>query len=331
MEKGFYYRRWGGPEELRFGTLPENKSIDPNRIKLNSGEILVQVRTISVNPIDWKILSGSQRPVTLPRFPRIFGTDFSGTVYRAGEKAEKKGFSKGRRVMGLVSPLNNGSGRQWLKVRADHCLIIPENLSFEEGSALPEACISALLVTSFSNRKRPGKVLLFGASGGVGSIALQILAFRGWDVTAVCRKNQRRALKELGCRDLIDRFNWEEELSRRSCWDAVVDCPAAIIKKNPIKFLKRGGVYSPVYIPDAFIPFQIIRTILWFFSSRRTGFFLGYPSAGRMKRIQRLLEIEKIRPLIASSGQPEDLSETVRLSKAGGGLGKRILFLSIFL
>ncbi|MBB6480052.1 NAD(P)-dependent alcohol dehydrogenase [Spirochaeta isovalerica] len=325
MEKGIYYSRWGGPEELRFGTLPERKCIDPDRIKLNSGEILLQIRAISVNPIDWKILSGSQKPVTLPLFPRIFGTDFAGTVYRAGAGAQKKGFSVGTRVMGLVSPLNKGSGRQWLKVRADHCLIMPESVSFEEGAALPEACISALLATSFSRKMKPGKALLFGASGGVGSAVLQILASRGWDVSAVCRDDQKSALRHLGARECLDRYSWRDELSGKPEWDAVVDCPAAVIRDNPSGLLKKGGVYAPVYIPDSFIPFQIIRTLLWFFTPYKTSLFIGYPSKGRMRQIQMLLQSATFKPLIDSIHIAENIVSAVDKSRRGGVLGKIIV------
>ncbi|MBN2657336.1 MAG: NAD(P)-dependent alcohol dehydrogenase [Spirochaetales bacterium] len=327
MEKGISYSRWGGPEELSFRSLPLRASIVPDREVLKKGEILVQVRAVSINPIDWKILSGSQRPFTLSRFPRIFGTDFSGTVYRAGKEARRNGFREGMAVMGLVSPLNKGSGRQWLKVRADHCLILPENNSFEDGAALPEACISALLATSFSRRKKPGKVLLFGASGGVGSIALQILASRGWDVTAVCRDEQRMVLKELGCRRFLDRHSWKEDISGKGEWDAVVDCPAAVIRDNPAALLKKGGVYAPVYIPDSFIPFQVLRTLFWFFSPYKTGMLLGYPSAKRMKEIGMLLGSGAVKALIDSVHPAAEIHKAVEKSRKGGVLGKIIVTL----
>jgi len=325
VEKGIYYNKWGGPEELQFGTLPEGTAIDPDRIKLKRGELLLRVKALSVNPIDWKILSGSQKMVASSRFPRIFGTDFSGTVYRSSENGAKRGFREGVAVMGLVSPLNNGSGRQWLKVRANHCIILPEGFSFKEGAALPEASISALLATSFTMKKKPGRVLVFGASGGVGSIALQILASRGWHVAAVCRDNQRDQLRQLGCREFYDRFAWREELEGKTLWDAVVDNPAAVIRDNPSGLLRRGGVYSPVYIPDAFIPFQILRTILWFFTPCKTGLFVGYPSKGRMRRIQSLLESGTVKPLIDSVYPASQIGDAVKKSKEGGLMGKIIV------
>lgn len=241
---------------------------------------------------------------------------------------KKRGFVQGASLMGLISPLNNGSGRQWLKVKADHCLLLPEQWSLEEGAAFPEGAVSALLATSFSRKKKPGKVLVFGASGGVGSLVVQILSARGWTVSAVCRENQRGALANLGCRHFIDRFQWKEKLEALPRWDAIVDCPAAIIKNNPRKYLKWGGVYAPVYIPDPFIPFQILRTVLWFFSPWKTGLLLGYPSKGRMMRIRRLITSVGLKPLISFEEKAESICPAVRKSKEGGNLGKIIILLT---
>lgn len=325
MEKAILYNKWGGPEELEFSQLPDSLWCHPDKIRLSGGEILVQVEAISVNPIDWKILSGSQKAVASKRFPRIFGTDFSGTIYRAGKKAEKSGYVKGAAVMGMVSPLSEGSGRQWIKIKASHCIILDQKMSMEEGASLPEAGVSALLATVFSRRKKAGRVLVFGATGGVGSLALQILNARGWDVTAVCRAEQKEALKKLGCHSFVDRHNWQAELEELPSWDAIVDCPGAIIRSRPSQYLRRGGVYSPVFIPDPFIPWQILRILLWFFTPWTTGLFVGYASKGRMNRLKELIDRGAIKPLLDSSFEAGDIVAAVEKSIQGGSFGKLII------
>jgi NADPH:quinone reductase-like Zn-dependent oxidoreductase len=322
-EKGIFYRRWGGPDELEYGELPDNKSVNPETLKIKPDYLLIKVKAISVNPVDWKVMSGSQRMVASSRFPRIFGSDFSGEIFKMGSSTEKSGFSPGDRVMGMVSPLTDGSGRQWLMVKAGHCIKIPENLSFSEAASLPAAGMSAILATRFASRKKNGKVLIFGAGGGVGSLALQIMSYKGWNISAVAREDQHELLKTFGCNGFLDRNGWHEDLKKE--WDAIIDGPAAIIKEKPSKFLKRGGFYSPVFIPDPFIPAQIFRIILWTFSAYSTSLFLANPSKKSMGILEGLILAGALNPVIDSVWKIDQCREAVAKSKKGGITGKIII------
>lgn len=322
-EKGIFYENWGEPRQLRYGELPHKIAIDPDLVKIGSFYILVRVRAISVNPVDWKILSGSQRLFTGSSFPRIFGSDFSGDIYKLGKSAKEQGFSEGDRIMGMVSPLTGGSGRQWLMVRADHSLKIPEDISYNEAASLPAAGLSAILATNFSIGKQPGKVLIFGAGGGVGSLALQILSFRKWQITAVAREDQHTLLRSLGCGHFYHRDKWIGELKKE--WDAIVDGPAAIIRLRPMKYLNRGGVYSPVFVPDPFIPAQFLRILLWFFSNYSTGLFLAAPSKKRMLKLEKLIKEGAVKPLIDSLWTGDLCEKAVAKSIRGGISGKIVI------
>ena len=227
-ESAVLYDNWGGLEQLRYGGLPAEFSINPDTCRLKRGYLLIRVKAISVNPVDWKILSGSQKLIATRRFPRIFGTDFSGEVYRAGRGCA---FSGGDAVMGMVSPLTSGSGRQWLVVRESHCMALPPGLSFGEGASLPAAGISAIQACKPLLRKPSGRVLLIGAGGGVGSLVCQILAASHWEITAVAREDQREILASRGASYFLSREGWLEKIG--SGWDAIVDCPGVLIKNDP--------------------------------------------------------------------------------------------------
>lgn len=323
-ESGIIYKKWGGSEELEFTRLPSRITRNREKVKLKSDELLVSVKSISINPIDWKIMSGSQRFVASSRFPRIFGSDFSGEIIKTGSNTGD--FQLGDRVMGLIAPLNDGSGRQWLKVKASHCIKIPQDLSYQEAASLPEACISAIEATRFSAKREPGKALVIGAGGGVGSIAVQILSTWGWDVSAVCREDQQSALKEFGITRFFDRNNWKDEIhSSTEKWDLIIDSPAAIIKEKPARYLNRGGYYSPVFIPDPFIPAQVARIVLWTFRSVSTGILLGYPSQSRMETVEYLINKGIVKPLIDSVWKAEDCANAVKKSIGGGVTGKIII------
>ena len=225
--------------------------------------------------------------------------------------------------MGMVSPVTGGSGREWLLVKADHCLKIPENMSYNEAASLSAAGLSAILATDFIRRKKAGKVLIIGAGGGVGSLALQILAFRKWNITAVARDDQHQFLQSLGCDHFLHREHWSGELNKE--WDAIIDGPAAIIRNRPMKYLKRGGVYSPVFVPDPFIAAQIFRIILWVFSSRSTGLFLAAPTKKRMETLGKLIGEGILKPQIDSVWKCQKCGEAIGKSIKGGLSGKIVI------
>jgi len=322
-EKGILYKKWGGPEQLEFRELSEKKRTEPDSQKIKSNYLLIKVKAISVNPVDWKIMSGSQRMVVSSRFPRIFGSDFSGVVYKIGKSAEKSQFKRGDRVMGMVSPLTGGSGKQWLLVKAKHCIKIPENMSCNEAASLSAAGISAILATSFTKRKIPGEVLVSGAAGGVGSLVIQILSYNNWKITAAARTDQYIWLKSLGCSHFLDRKDWS--LHRDIKWDALIDGPGALIRNRPSRYLKKGGVYSPVFIPDSFIFLHILRIMFWTFSPYSTGLFLAAPTGKRMKTLEDLILKGIVKPVIDSVWKAGQCREAVEKSIRGGVNGKIII------
>ena len=328
-EKGIIYYKWGDPHELAYLNLPEKRAINPDRIKLKRNQLLIKVRAISVNPVDWKILSGSQIIIAGSSFPRVFGADFSGEIYKNGSIKDNCEMNMGDRVMGMVSPLNNGSGRQWLIVNAAHCIKIPASMSFEEAASLTAAGISAIKATDFTKSRRPGSALVVGAGGGVGILALQILSSWGWHVTVVARKNQYDFLRKLGCGAIIDKSDWkimsEQKGNPSQKWDLIVDGPGTIITGRPVKYLNKKGHYISVYIPDSFIAAQVLRTLFWKFRSYSTGFFLAFPSRSRMKRLEDYINRDVLRPVIDSIWNSSDCNKAVMKSFAGGITGKIII------
>lgn len=334
-DRSIQYRSWGGPDSLEYG-----KSPPPGRP--GWGGIQVRVHAISVNPVDWKILAGEQiagvRLMHLlsrrrsPLFPRVFGSDFSGEVL----ESRSPEFKPGDRVAGMLSPISGGSGSTRINVRAAHCISLPVGFSWEQGASLPAAGISALAVCrSFPPRSR-GKVLLIGAAGGVGSIALQILADRGYEVHAVGREHQAQLLKELGAFNVVPRNHWLDYARQEGPWPGIVDAPGALIRgrgeNGPEMLLERrvsGSVYYPVYIPNDYIARQLMRILKWSFRSDRirSGIMLAYPSAKRMMELQRNINNGTIRPVVDSSWSLQEFppSRAVQHALNGGLSGKVII------
>lgn len=350
-EYSIQYNAWGGPESLETGPLhPPGK--------LRRDHIRVRVRSISVNPVDWKILAGEQiagvRLMHLlsfrrgPLFPRVFGSDFAGEV----TESRSHRFTPGERVAGMLSPLSGGSGSTEICVRASHCISLPDHWSWDQGASLPAAGISALQTCkpfgrvsdsgrsggpgSAGEQRSPGRVLLIGAAGGVGSISLQILARRGWEVHATGRPGQAELLKDLGARRVVPRDTWPDYIRSEGLWQGIIDAPGALIrgrsKKSPAQLLDPrhpGACYYPVYIPNDFIGSQLLRIMKWrlFGKGKRSAMMLAYPSARRMKELQENINSGIIRPVVDSSWSLKESSPASPVSHAmnGGVSGKVII------
>src|SRR5262245_64712835 len=182
MMKAFVLRSYGSPDLLELTDLDEPVPADD--------EVLVRVRATSINPYDWHIMRGQPYIARLmpgalglrgPKL-RILGWDVAGRVEAAGQQAT--GFSPGDQVYAL---LPQGGFAEYVSVPQHLLASKPKNLSCEQAAAVPMAAITALLGLRDQGRLKPGqKVLVNGASGGVGTFAEQSAGARGARGNAVC-------------------------------------------------------------------------------------------------------------------------------------------------
>lgn len=188
---------YGGPEVLQFARIP--------RPSPGPGELLVQVRAASVNPLDWHHLRGVPRVMRLssglrkPSDIRI-GADFAGVVAAVGSDVTR--FRVGDEVFGL----RTGALADYVLVRAEGTVgIKPAGVSFEVAAAAPLAAITALQGLRDTARVQRGeRVLINGASGGVGTYAVQIAKHLGAEVTGVCSTRNVAMVRALGADHVVD-------------------------------------------------------------------------------------------------------------------------------
>jgi len=227
----------------------EVKLISKNFLK--HGDVLVKVDYSSVNFKDALILKNGSGLVK--EFPHIPGIDLSGKVIEKGNSDFKEGdqvILTGNRV----GEIYFGGFSQIAKVNKDFLIKKPENLSNKEAMILGTAGFTSLLC-SFAIKAREeillgekvNDVLVTGATGGVGSIAVMVLSKLGCNVTAVTgKKNQNDYLKELGAQKIIDRKEFENEPRPlgKGLWDGVVDTVGGVILANAISNTKHSGIVA---------------------------------------------------------------------------------------
>lgn len=229
--KAFTKKKYGGPEVLQL------EEVEKPRVQ--EGHLLVKVKANSANPADWHILRGEP---FFARFSfglfkpkdRILGSDFSGVVEEVGKNVEH--FKVGDRVFGEM--LTGGAFAEYLVAPEKVCAIMPKAATFREMACLPIAGLTALQgLTTYGKVKEGERVLINGASGGVGHFAVQIAKAQGALVTGVCSSKNVEFVKSLGA-DRVIAYDQENIHEHNDCYDLVVDTNGNL---NHEDFVRIGG------------------------------------------------------------------------------------------
>ena len=304
--------RFGGPIVLMELPVPE----------IGRGEVLIRVRAAGVNPFDWKVADGVLEDERKHRFPLILGFDAAGVVERVG--AEVTGLAEGDEVYGyLFKPVvGGGAYAEYVSAPASIVAKKPESVGFAEAAALPTPGLAAMDLVDAADPGEGETVLIVGATGGVGSYAVQLAARRGARVIATARRDNEAYVRKLGAVETIDHTT--EDLlgsvlvTHPDGIEAIVDVVSNSEALGHIAGLvKRGGrIASSVYAAD--VDSLAERGV----EATNVGM---QPSARRLTELSRLVDageivvgLERVFPLESA---PEALEE----SRAGHVRGKLVL------
>ncbi len=192
----------------RYGSYDAIEIIDAPHPACAPDEVLVDVRAAATNPLDWHMLTGTPlilRPSEGLRRPKrpVLGADFAGVVIEVGREvsSDDDGISVGDEVFGE----GHGAFAEVMAVKPRHLAVKPASLSFEEAAAVPVAGLTALQALRDKAEVTPGqRVLVVGASGGVGTFGVQIARAMGAEVTGVCSGRNVELVESLGAGRVVD-------------------------------------------------------------------------------------------------------------------------------
>ena len=239
--KAFVLRAYGSPEQLQ---LKELATPVPA-----AGEVLVRVRATSVNPYDWHLMRGEPRLARLMpgglglRRPEItvLGCDLAGQVEAVGPDVSL--FKPGDDVYAL---LTGGGFGEYVSVPETLLAAKPRNLSYEQAAAVPMAAVTALVSLCDTGRLEPGQaVLVTGASGGVGSYAVQLAHALGATVTGVCRGRNVELVRSIGADDVVD-YETRDFTRTDRRYDLIVDAAGSRPVSACRRLLTRRGGFVVV-------------------------------------------------------------------------------------
>ncbi len=230
--KAIVHRRYGPPDVLRLEDLPEPEP--------GAGEVLVRVRAASVFAGDWHVVRGAPffvRFATGLRRPRnpIPGIDLAGVVEGTGPGVTD--LRAGDEVFGFAS----GSLAELVCVPPDHLVRRPQNLTLEQAAAVPEAGMTALQGLRDQGRVRSGqRVLVIGASGGVGTFAVQIAKALGGEVTGACGPANAELVRSIGADHVID-YTRTDVATAAERYDVILQLAGTASPRRLRRALAPGG------------------------------------------------------------------------------------------
>ena len=287
---------------------------------IEQDQILLEVHAASVNPIDWKIGAGLMGDRYGDDFPMVLGLDASGVVIAAG--ADVTDFAVGDEVFARS---DNGAGQCYAEYVALNPRTVarrPAGLSHVEAAAMPLAALTPLVGLRDCGNLQPGnRVLIVGASGGVGVFAVQIAKIMGAEVTAVCSAANLDLARELGADKVID-YTSEDVLESDDCYDVIYDTVGSQDLESAQRALADDGVYMtlvPVAGIDFFIPGQTERV-------DGNGYFVAWtPHAADLRILSGWVDEGRLRPVIDSEYALDDIQLAHERSKSLRARGKIVI------
>lgn len=225
-------RRRGGPAEL----VPARRE----RPRPGPGQVLVRVRALGINPVDWKLCRGALGPFFRARFPFVPGCEAAGEVVEAGPGATR--FAVGAAVTGFSDPRAGGAAAEFALFDEASLLPRPPGWDDVQAAGLPVAGLTAWQALYHDGRLAAGeRVLVVGAGGGVGHVAVQVARAAGAHVTALAGPAGLALAREMGAHELVDRTTVDP--CALSGFDLVLDAVASRSAWRCRGWMKAGGRY----------------------------------------------------------------------------------------
>jgi len=295
-------------------------------------EVLVRVRAASVNPADGHLIRGGwlMRPMSGMRKPKNtrFGTDFAGVVEAVGKDVTD--FKPGDEVFGA----RNGAVADYICVKADRAIVMkPSNISFEQAGSVGIAGVTALQGLRDKGHIQAGqKVLINGASGGVGTFAVQIAKAFGAEVTAVCSTRNVDLVKSIGADHVTD-YTKEDFTKTDQRYDMIYDLVGNHGFSERRKILKPNGICVLAGIGGAGAHPETMGRIagnFWNafrsnFSKEKFVFYIAKLTKGDFGVLRDLMQSGKVSPVIDRTYKLEQTADAVRYMEEGHARGKVVV------
>jgi len=317
--KAIVRETYGPPDVLHLEEVPVPT--------LRGGEVLVRVHAASANAGDWHVLRGTPLPFRVvaglrtPKF-RIIGTDIAGRVESVGWNVTE--FRPGDEVFGELSRCGFGAYAEFAAAPETALALKPANLSFEEAATLPTAGCTALQGLRKGQIQRGQRVLIHGASGGVGTFAVQIAKAFGTEVTAVCSTRNMDRVRSLGADHVID-YTKDDFATHDERYDVILATNGDRSIWDYRRALAAHGSYAMTGGSNRQLADALLFGPLLSICRQKFGNVLVKPSHADLLVLKELCEAGKVRPVIDRRFPLSEVSSAIRYVEDGHARGKVVV------
>ena len=321
LMQAIVYHNYGSPDVLKLEEVQKPVPQD--------NEILVRIVAASAAAGDWHLLradpflSRFMSGLLKPKY-KILGADVAGRVEAVGRNVTH--FRPGDEVYGDLSPVGFGGFAEYVAAPEDAFALKPTNLTFEQAAAVPVSAVTALQGLRDQGKIQPGqKVLINGASGGVGTFAVQIAKAFGAEVTAVCSTSKIERVRSLGADHVID-YTQEDFTQSGQRYDLVL----AVNGYHPLSAYQRvlsprgtyvmvGGTMAQLFEAMLLGPMRSKK------GGQKLGGMLAKPNQADLNTLTALIEAGKVTPVIDRQFSLRDVPDAIRYVEAGHAKGKVVI------
>ncbi len=314
--KAIVYEKYGPPEVLQL------KEVEKPAPKDN--EVLIKIFATTVTPMDWHLrqpgMNVIARMIAGPIKPKnpVLGTEFAGEIESIGDDVKR--FKEGDQVYGGAPPF--GAHAEYICMPENKVGIKPSNMTFEEAAGVTFAGTTALkYLREKGNIQEGQRVLVNGASGGVGTFAVQLAKYFGTDVTGVCSTSNLEIVKSLGAGKAID-YTKEDFTKTGQTYDIIFDAVGKRSFSQCKGSLNRGGIYLSTV---ATIP--LLLQMLWTskIGDRKAVFALLPFTSEDLVFLKDIIEAGKLKTVIDRTYPLSEIAEAYRYSEKGHARGKIVI------
>ncbi|HAI76822.1 MAG TPA: zinc-binding alcohol dehydrogenase [Microscillaceae bacterium] len=303
--------RFGSPEVLEWNSLPDEQP--------KPFEVAVRIQMAALNPKDALVRKGKFTLFTGKKFPQRLGHDFAGEVVATGSQV--KDLSIGDKVFGMINSWKAGAYADRIVVPAQEIARMPSTMSFEQGAAIPLAALTALQALRDLGKLSPGQsVFIHGASGGVGTFAVQIAKLLGATVTATSSSANHALLRELGADEVLD-YAHDDLFKDKGRYAVFFDVFGNQSLQKTAPILQKKALYIST-IPSLSIVQQVFTT---YFSSKKVKLVVVKSNRTDLDWLAQQFEAGKLRAIIDQVFPIEQVAEAHRALETKRTKGKILL------
>lgn len=306
--KKVIYNKYGSFDNLQMSNM--------DIPSIQTDELLIRVKAVAINPLDWKKLQGELKIITGKKFPKGIAFDFSGVIENTGNNITN--YKIGEAIFGTLDAMKGEALAEYIVVKKESIYKKPENVSFETAVAILTGGTTATYLLNKAKVKAGDSLLINGASGGVGMIALQLAKMKGIRVAAVASGEGVDYLKKWHPESLID-YKKENVLDNQEKYNAIFELAGSLPFHKAKNLLKPNGIYAST-LPN---PVDMLKAFFNnLFSSKKNIIIQATPTQEIFKEISHWLIQNSVEMPVAKTFSIDDFKEAYRFAKKGGAIGK---------